>query len=305
MGAPSGEQHVISGAGYRAVVTECGAGLRALEYDGQPLVAGFPEHQQATAGRGQLLLPWPNRVADGRYAFEGRDLQLPLSEVARGHASHGLTRWASWRSLEQTEDSVLLGYRLMSQPGYPWSLDLTARYAVAVDGLSVTVTARNLADQVAPFAAGAHPYLTAGEPGLDSWRLTLAAEKALAVDDRLIPTGRVAVAGTALDFNDGRPIGDTALDTAYTGLARDEDGIASVHLAGTRGGVTLWMDEHHRWVQLFTGPAGTREALAVEPMTAPPDAFNSGEDLIRLAPHGAPGDAVTLTWGIRAQAGGR
>ncbi|MGZ5418070.1 MAG: aldose 1-epimerase family protein [Nocardioides sp.] len=304
MVAPSGEQHVIEAAGYRAVATECGAGLRTLEYDGRPLVAGFPEDQQASAGRGQLLLPWPNRIADGRYAFEGRDLQLPLSEVARGHASHGLTRWASWRLLDQAEDAVLLGYRLMSQPGYPWSLELTARYALSAEGLTVTVTAQNLADRLAPFASGAHPYLTAGEPGLESWRLTVAAESALTVDDRLIPTGRVPVAGSALDFNDASRIGDTDLDTAYTGLVRDEDGTASVHLVGADGGVTLWMDEHHRWVQLFTGPAGTREALAVEPMTAPPNAFSSGEDLIRLAPYGAPGDSVTITWGIRAQAGG-
>ena len=308
MVAPSGEQYVVSAAGYRAVVTESGATLRALEHDGRPLVAGFAEEQQASSGRGQLLLPWPNRIADGRYSFGGGDLQLPLSEVARGHASHGLVRWASWQPLDLADDSVLLGYRLMSQPGYPWTLDLTAAYAVAADGLTVTVTARNLTASAAPFAAGAHPYLTVGG-SLESWELTAPARTALEVDDRLLPLARVDVAATHLDFTEPRVIADTHLDNAYTDLDRGDDGRAEVRLRGADREVVLWMDEQHRWVQLFTGPPGRREALAVEPMTSPPDAFNSREDLLELAPAGSPGDSVSLTWGIRAgvaagQAGG-
>lgn len=295
---PSGEQYVIGAGDYRAVVTECGAGLRLLEYDGRPLVAGFPEEQQASSGRGQLLLPWPNRIADGRYRFGGREHQLPLTEVARGHASHGLTRWASWRPLQQSATAVTLGYRLMAQPGYPWTLDLSVRYAVSEDGLLVTVTATNRAASAAPFAAGAHPYLRVGPGPVDGWRLTVPARTALATDDRKIPTGRVDVAGHDLDFRDGREIGDTVVDTAYTDLDRDSDGRASVALQGPDGGVELWMDAAHRWVQLYTGDDLTppRTALAVEPMTAPPDAFNSGEDLLVLDP----GATTTLTWGIRA-----
>lgn len=302
MVAPGGEQYEIAAAGYRAVVTECGAGLRSLEYDGRPLVAGYPEEQQASGGKGQLLLPWPNRIADGRYTFEGRELQLPLSEVARGHASHGLTRWASWTPTDQAVDEVILRYRLMSQPGYPWTLDLRAAYSVSETGLTVQVTATNRSAEAAPFAAGAHPYLTAGPEAPDGWELELPAGSALEVDDRLIPFSRVDVEGTELDFRDARPIGTTHLDHAFTDLVRDAAGRAAVRVTGGSGAVTLWMDEHHRWVQLFTGPPGLREALAVEPMTAPPNAFNSGEDVLVLAPAGDPGDTVSVTWGIRAGA---
>src|SRR4051794_26684883 len=122
MVAPSGEQHQIAGGGYRAVVTECGAGLRLLEHGDRHVVAGFAEEAMASAGRGQLLVPWPNRIEDGRYSFEGRDLQLPLTEPSRGHASHGLVRWASWSVRERDEDAVSLTYRLMAQTGYPWTL---------------------------------------------------------------------------------------------------------------------------------------------------------------------------------------
>lgn len=311
MVAPSGEQHEIGGGGYRAVVTECGASLRLLEYDGRPLVLGWPEDEQTSSGRGQLLAPWPNRVRDGRYAFEGRDLQLPLSEPKLGNASHGLVRWTSWSLEEHTAHSVSLVYRLMSQPGYPWTLDLHVLYDLSADGLTVTVTATNLSGSPAPYAVGAHPYLTTGAGPVDRWELTLPARTRLLVDDRLIPTGTEDVRDTELDFRIARPIRGTSLDTAFTDLARDGESRAEVTLRDPRGGpgVGLWMDAQHGWVQVFTGdklPALARASLAVEPMTAPPDAFNSGEGLVVLAPAGTGArsgprsDEHSASWGIHA-----
>jgi aldose 1-epimerase len=311
MVAPSGEQFEISGGGYRAVVTECGASLRLLEYDGRPLVLGWDEHAQSSSGRGQLLAPWPNRIRDGRYTFEGRELQLPLSEPKLGNASHGLVRWTSWTLEERTEHSVSLVYRLMSQPGYPWTLDLHALYDLSADGLTVTVTATNLSDSPAPYAVGAHPYLKAGEGPVDGWELTLPAATRLSVDERLIPTGRAGVRDTDLDFRISRPIRDTSLDTAFTDLASDAEGRVEVTLRdpGSGHGVALWMDDRHHWIQVFTGdalPAHARESLAVEPMTAPADAFNSGDGLTILAaagspaPDGSTADELSVSWGIRA-----
>lgn len=295
MVAPSGEQYEITGGGYRAVVTECGAGLRVLEHGGRPILAGYAEDEQATGGRGQLLLPWPNRIRDGRYRFEDRDLQLPLSEAARGHASHGLVRWVAWSLREHGSDTVTLGYRLMSQPGYPWTLDLTATYGVSEAGLAVAVTATNLADRPAPFAAGAHPYLVPGSGPLDDWRLDLRAATALTVDDRLIPYGAVQVTDTGGDFRGGRAIEAADLDTTYGDLDRDDDGWAHVSVSDDDGGtVVLGMDRHHRWVQVFVGPPGRRDILAVEPMTAPPNAFATGQDLIVLAP----GETVEVRWSL-------
>jgi aldose 1-epimerase len=302
MVAPSGEQHEISAGGYRAVVTECGASLRVLEHDGRPLVAGWPEDEQSSAGRGQLLAPWPNRVRDGRYSFDGRDLQLPLSEPARHNASHGLVRWAAWRVEEHTGHSVASVLRLMAQPGYPWTLDLRVVHDLSATGLTVTVTATNLSGSRAPYALGAHPYLACGPGPVDDWELTLPATTRLLVDDQLIPIGREDVRGTPYDVRSG-VIGDRVLDTAYTGLERTEDGHAEVRVRHPRtgDGTVLWMDHRHRWVQVFTGdtlPVGAREALAVEPLTAPPDAFGSGEDLVVLEPAGSPGNQRQASWGI-------
>ena len=305
MVAPSGDQFEISGGGYRAVVTECGAGLRELEYDGRPLVLGFPEDRTASSGRGQLLAPWPNRVAGATYTFEGTEHRPPVDERERGNAIHGLARWAAWTPEEMTTHSASLVLRLMGRPGYPWTLDLHALYDLSADGLTVTVTATNLSPAAAPYALGAHPYLVAGPGRVDDWELTLPAATRLVTDERMIPTGREDVRDTDLDFRMARPLRQTSMDTAFTDLTRGPDGRVEVQLRDPAAdqGVALWADAKHSYLQLFTGdalPAHARESLAVEPMTAPPNAFNSGESLVVLSPAGADGDEHSASWGIRA-----
>jgi aldose 1-epimerase len=303
MVAPSGEQFEIAGAGYRAVVTESGAALRVLEYAGRSLIDGFGEQEMSSGGRGQLLAPWPNRIEDGSYEFEGRSLQLALTEPSRHNASHGLARWAAWSLEEHAESSVSLTYRLMAQTGYPWAVDLHVIYDLSADGLTVTQTATNLSDSPAPYASGAHPYLSAGAGPVDDWELTLpAATRLLISPDRLLPIGREAVDATAYDFRVTRPIRGTVLNNAFTDLVRDEDGRAVVVLQGDHE-VTLWADENHRWLLVYSAddrPETARRSLAVEPMTGPPDAFRSGEDLTVLAPAGSEGDTFSASWGIAA-----
>lgn len=299
--APSGDQFEIAAGGYRAVVTECGGTLRVLEHDGRPLIDGFAEDEMAPGGRGQLLVPWPNRIRDGAYTFEGQHLQLPLSEPARRNASHGLARWVAWSLEEHTTRSVSLTYRLMAQTGYPWTLELRVVHDLSADGLTVTQSVVNLSDRPAPYASGAHPYLCVGPGPVDGWELRLPAATRTLVDDRLLPVGSEPVDGTAHDFRIARPIRDTGFDDAFTDLVRDADGIVTVTLSdpATGAGVALWGDESIRCVQVFSAdevPGTARRSLAVEPMTAQADAFNTGEDLVVLAP----GADFAATWGIRA-----
>ena len=305
MPSPSGDQFEITGGGYRAVVTESGAALRLLEYAGRPLLDGFAEDTMSHGGRGQLLMPWPNRIRDGAYRFGDRDLQLPLTEPARSNASHGLVRWVAWTPEEHTGNSVSLVYRLMAQTGYPWTLDLHVLYDLSADGLTVTQTATNLAGTAAPYAGGAHPYLVVGSGPVDTLELTLPAATRALVDDRLLPVGRATVEDTAYDFRMARPIRGTAFDDAFTDLERDEQGYATAVLRDpvTGHGAALWVDQRHRWLQVFSAddvPGTARRSLAVEPMTAPPDAFRSGDDLVTLAPSGEAGDEHSASWGVRA-----
>jgi len=303
--APSGEQFEIVCNGYRAVVTESGGTLRLLEHDGRTLVDGFGADEMSSGGRGQLLMPWPNRIRDGQYAVGDRTLQLPLTEPSRHNASHGLVRWAAWSVEEHTGHSLTLGYRLMAQSGYPWTLDLQVVYDLGADGLTVTQSATNAATdpatEPAPYAHGAHPYLSVGAGPCDAWELTLpAATRSLSDPERKLPTGREAVDGTDFDFRVARPIRSTVLDHAFTDLVRDESGRASVVLRDPASGaaVALWVDAAHPWLMVYTGDdnaAGTqRRSVAVEPMTAQADAFRSGEDLVMLAP----GQDFSASWGI-------
>jgi len=306
--APTGRQFEIRGGGYRAVATEVGAGLRVLEYeaDGEvrPLIAGYEEHESVQHGAGQLLLPWPNRVAEGSYEFDGRRLQLDLTEPARGNAIHGLTRWMPWRLAEHTEDRVRLELSLFPHPGYPHTLELATEYRLGEDGLHVDITARNTGEHAAPYGFGAHPYLTPGiEPAegrADEWTLHLPAERYLAVDEQMIPRGGFDVDSSPYDFRKPRPLAGAALDTAFCGLQRELDGIGRIRLSAPDGrAVTLWLGRGLEWVQVFTGDAlaggSRRAAVAVEPMSCPPDAYNSGTDLRRLEP----GDSATHRWGIQ------
>jgi aldose 1-epimerase len=255
----------------------------------------------ASGGRGQLLVPWPNRIRDGHYLFEGTAQQLALSEPSRQNASHGLVRWAAWSLVAHRPDHITLAYRLMSQTGYPWTLDLEVGYALGPDGLTVTQTARNRSSTVAPYASGAHPYLLAGPGPVDGWTVEIpAALRVLSDAERLLPTGSEEVEGTPYDLRGPRPLGDLVLNHAFGRLTRDASGRATARLLSPEGtGVELWVDERHDWLMLYTAddvPATARRSLAVEPMTAPADAFNSGVDLVRLEPD----ERFSASWGIRA-----
>ncbi len=300
--ALTGAQYEIAGGDYLAVVTELGAGLRALRHRDRPLITAYNADELPPGAAGQLLLPWPNRIDGGRYRMAGTEYQLDLSEPVAGTAIHGLTRWSSWSLARHAPDAVALHLALLGRTGYPFRLDLTVEYQLSGDaGLMVSVTAHNAGARPAPYGTGSHPYLTAGAPAVDGCELTLPVSQWLATDQRGIPSGPPSgVAGTQFDFRTARQIGTVTLDHAFTGLERDEAGLAWARLTSDGTGAALWAGPGYRWLQVFTGdtlgPGHRRRAVAIEPMTCPPNAFATGTDLLTLEP----GETVTHRWGIQA-----
>ncbi|MFF4236889.1 aldose 1-epimerase family protein [Actinomadura geliboluensis] len=295
----TGEQYALSAGPYQAVVTESGASLRELTHEGRPLVLSHGADEPAPAAFGHLLVPWPNRIDRGRYAYGGAEHQLDVSEPERDCAIHGLVRWASWRAAEHEPHRVRLTHRLLATGGYPFRLDLEAEYTLdAATGLHVRMSARNPGTRTAPYGHGAHPYLTVGEP-IDACTVHLLADRYVPVDDRMIPSGPSEdVTGTRYDLRTGPLLSDRRIDNAFADLNRDGDGRVWVVLSGGGRTVRLWADEAHPWMEIYTADNAPtpRGGLGVEPMTCPPNAFASGEGLVHLEP----GAEFHGTWGIVA-----
>jgi aldose 1-epimerase len=300
---PSGCQYTIVHGADRATVVEVGGGLRSYVADGRELLDGYAEDEMAAGARGQPLIPWPNRLRDGRYTWDDQTHQAPLSEPEKGNAIHGFLRFANWTCLGQTTSRVDLGHVLHPRPGYPFTLAVRLSYELGPDGLAVTTTARNVGTQALPYASGQHPYLTAAPTTfIDECTLQAPGATYLPTDDRGIPTGRKPVHGSEYDFRTGRQIGAVTLDLAFTDLDRDPDGRAWVRLRAPDGrGAAIWLDENYPYLELFTGdslpdPQRRRCGLGIEPMTAPPNALQSAIDVQRLEP----GASASASWGIRS-----
>jgi aldose 1-epimerase len=294
---PTGQQWTIGHGPFEATVVEVGGGLRTLSRAGVDLVAGYAAGETCASGRGQQLMPWPNRIRNGRYTFGGSEHQLSVTEVPRGNASHGLVRWALWELVELEDDRVTVGYRLHPQPGWDHFLDLRTTYLLDDSGLVVTTAARNVGPSAAPFGYGAHPYLAIGDTQLTDVRLRIPAETWVEVDERLLPAATHPVDGGDYDFRSAHAVDGARLDTAYTDVLRDEDGMWRCTVSAADRATTLWADESFPWLQVFTAIAEDRKGevgIAVEPMSCPADAFNSGDALVVLAP----GEEWSGVWGI-------
>ena len=286
---PNGSPVELAAGAYRATIYPVGAALAALTRDGRHLVLPLAADTVPHAYTGKVLMPWPNRITGGRYSFAGTDYQVPVNEPETGMALHGLICWDEWQVAESAPDRVVLRHRLKGSPGYPFSLDLEAVYALDADtGLSVELAARNVGAKPAPYGVSTHPYLTADLAPVDRCVLEVPAAQVLGTVEqpgRPLDLAELQdVAGTPLEFTAGQPIGSRTADHAYAGLP---DGGWQVRLTDPETGLGSVLTADGKdapWLQIYSGEQMGRLGVAAEPMTCPPDAFNSGMDLVVLAP---------------------
>jgi aldose 1-epimerase len=277
----------------RLAVDLRGGGLRELTVHGWHVLDGYPAGAIPHGRRGGVLLPWPNRLRDGRWEWQGERLQLEVVSPENPVAIHGLVSAQPWSVLAAEDNAVTVGTVVEPRSGYPFLLATAIDYRLAADRLTTTVRVRNDGDRPAPFGVGMHPYLSVGgrvDGDVAEAELALPVRTALELDGGL-PTGRTHPADGAV----GR-IGDRAFDDAYTDLVRDDDGWARVRLRGPAGSLELALDGTWRWLQVYSGdtlpPGERRRSLAVEPMTCPPNALADGVDLVILEP----GEDWAGTW---------
>lgn len=298
----SGTQYALEHGPYTAAIASVGASVRYLRCDGRDLVVPYDAHEIRPSYRGAVLVPWPNRIVDGVYSFEGKNYQLALTEPKRTHAIHGLLGWVDWTPVDQSRSSVRLAASVVPQMGYPFRLQVEVLYTLDDDGFHTAITTVNPGPAAAPYGVSAHPYLVAGEGRVDDWTLEVPASSVLLVtSDRLIPTELTDVTSSPeFDFREPRVIGSAFVDHAYTRIDYDGGGATVAVRASDGRGAAITFGEACPWVQIHTAdkpdPAVSRLGLAAEPMTCPPDAFNSGTDLIVLGP----GDTHEVQWRIHA-----
>lgn len=297
--APTGEQYVLTHGDAHAVITELGAALRELSIGGVGLTESYPEDSPPPFCSGIVLMPWPNRIEDAVWQLDGVPQRLSITEPERNNALHGLLRYTAYRLVERTESTVTLGAVVFPQHGYPFHLDTTVRYELVSDGITVTHSVRNLSAATAPVAIGTHPFLAISDVPTEELELTVYAATRFEVDARLNPIREIDVDGPNYDLRPGRLARDLELDDAFGGLIT-VDGVSAVLRAPDGREVRLLQDDNHPYVQVFTTRdfpknGGTGLAVAVEPMTAPPNAFNTGVGLHWVEP----GQSWTVGWGIQ------
>jgi aldose 1-epimerase len=274
-----------------AVITEVGASLRSLRLGAVDLVQGFPENEMPPKRAGVVLAPWSNRIEDGKWVLDGNEMQLPINEVPLNNAIHGLLLTQPYKVLAQTASSIRLGATIFPVSGYPFVISTEVEYTLRDNGLLVMHTAANRSGVRAPFGLGVHPYFKFGEAPVGELTLTSSAKTVQLANARNIPTKRKAVAGTEYDLSGGRRVDTGVLNNDFTDLERDKWGMAHTYLLDENGeGLDIWQDGSFKHVHYFTPndfPTENGEgwAVAVEPCTAGPNAFNTMDDLIWIEPN--------------------
>ncbi|MDK4286425.1 aldose epimerase [Corynebacterium pseudodiphtheriticum] len=301
----------ISAGNYTATIDPHGAGLAALLYDGKPLVAGYQHARPFTAGA--LLAPWPNRTGDGIFSHHGSIHRLACNEPDRNNALHGFAAETNWHVTEHSRSAVTLQWQGPARTDWPWPLHYSITWALADDGLSaeltVTNTSTNTGTETAhpstassPFGLGWHPYLSALGAPLDECTLSMPAATNLPLDpDRLLPAGPEIPATEIVGKH--QHMEEIELDHCFRMEAPQTSSDHAAHQIELRNadghGTILWADEHFGWCQVYTSPESAPSigrAVAVEPMTCPPNALRSGESLLQLAS----ASATTFRFGISA-----
>lgn len=275
--------------------------MRAYQVDGEDVLHPYAPSSMCDGAHGAPLIPWPNRLADGRYSFDGDEHQVALTEPEKHNAIHGFLRWRNWQAVLREPSRTVMQTRLHPLQGWPHTLDVSVEYSLDDEGLTAEIRAVNVGDGPCPFGAGQHPYLSPGSRLIDECSLHLEAATRIVTDsERQLPTGREAVHGTDFDFNVPRPIGEQKIDFAFTDLRRDGADRAWARLIRPDGSkAELWVDPSFPIVEIYTAdtlaPERRRSGLGCEPMSCPPNALAGGDGVIRLEP----GDEFVGRWGVR------
>jgi aldose 1-epimerase len=286
----------LTAGDWRATVSpEQGGAILSLEWRGQPVFRPTPEGANDMLETACFpLVPYANRIADARFAFEGRDVRLTALDRFAPHALHGDGWLNPWAVETVTDERVEMSLEWPAEvdadgAGWPWPWRAQQTVRLTDQGLEISLSVTNVGDAVMPAGLGLHPYF---HKSADS-RLRLSATGVWLTDAREIPE-RLATPDAVADWNGGLALAEAPfVDHAYAGW----DGEAVMEGGGRR--VLMRGGAGAEWAQVYA-PIGA-DFFCVEPVTHRPDVLNgpAGEQggLARLLP----GESLSLVMTVMAE----
>jgi len=252
-----------------------------------------------------LMLPYSNRIRDGKFTFEGREYALAN---AKNHAIHGDVRNRPWKVVEQTPSRLLLEFDSATVTDFNWPWPILARVEIEVEGdrLVQRLKLENRGDTTMPAGFGWHPYFRRwlsrdGEPVELQFRVTRihpdgSADGLPNANADGLPDGPSLPLPAELDFSKSRPLGDLRLDACFSGF----DGRAEI--GWPESGVRLLMECSPNVSHLVCFAPADRPLVAVEPVANATDGVNllaTGAEHSGVIPLAA-GKSLDASFTIRA-----
>ncbi len=237
--------------------------------------------------RSSKLIPFPNRLNDGKYTFDKKEYQCDISRPQEGHAIHGL--WHSCKmqvvKLKSTEKKatahLLFSYK-GTDAGYPFKCSVLYKYRLSSKGFRCTTEVLNEGKTDMPFGDGWHPYFKLDSEKIDELEIIVPPVRYLVNNQRNVPTGELV---SFLDFFQGASLKDAKLDHGFRLLQHNGKANTILRNPLTKTALKIWQqagEEQYNYLQIYT--PNDRKTIAIEPMTCAADAFNNNFGTIVLAP---------------------
>jgi len=292
---------------YVAIIPECGGlvnelvlGKSGKNYsiiDGYTFAEDLSEFRMHKSSK---LIPFPNRIKDGRYEYSGKSYQLPINHPAENHAIHGFIYDKKFKvtssELNANEASINLEYIYNGDiEGFPFKYITEIIYTLtADDGLNCQTLVQNLGVTSMPLGDGWHPYFKFNKR-VDELMLKIPTDIKTLVDDRLIPTGEILPFD---NFSELTIISQITFDTGFR--IAGEEAFVETELFDPESNVKIIVfqetgENKYNFLQVYIPPL--RESIAIEPMTCNIDAFNNKDGLIMLEP----GAVFEGNYGVRLE----
>lgn len=257
-----------------ALRPEIGGAIASLSRDGVPVLRAMPadaEHPLQSACF--PLVPYSNRIAEGRFRFGGRTVEIAPNLTGQRHPLHGLGWLTEWRVVRHDATSALLEHAHDGSDEWPWAYVAHQHIALDETGCTVRLMVRNAAAEPAPMGLGLHPYFRRAP----ETAVTLEAEAMLGIDAEFLPDGTMHDADAAAPWSEGARLPDTLVDNSF---ARWSGGAT---IADAQGGIAVrGFGAPH--CHLYAPPGG--EELCVEPVSHLPDALNRAPTDMPVVPPG-------------------